>query len=133
MPVNDIGSYSKSSISSRRASRVSTFKVSKARVFDIRSAQNERLTLLGANSQSSHVHWAVARSSNALFTGREDILRDLETNIRSVVHNGPQQNQCRIVISGMGGQGKSEICLQLAQRVRSLSVFTFWLSCMANY
>jgi len=62
-----------------------------------------------------------------MFTGREDILHTLELSVRRAINDGPHQNQCRIVIYGMGGQGKSEICLQLAQRVRSLSVLTLVL------
>src|SRR5437762_581678 len=81
----------------------------------------KRLIWLGPSSECGNVHWAVARSSNALFTGREDILDGLETTIRASVQPSSPIIQCRMVISGIGGQGKSEICLQLAQRVRSLS------------
>jgi hypothetical protein len=62
----------------------------------------------------------VTRSSNTLFTGRDDILDGLEATVRASVQLSPPTMQCRIVISGIGGQGKSEICLQLAQRVQSL-------------
>jgi len=64
------------------------------------------------------VHWTVARPRNTLFTGRNDILRELETIVLDAVKNPSRQDLCWIVISGMGGQGKSEICLQLAHRVR---------------
>ena len=62
----------------------------------------------------------VSRKGNPSFTGREDILTQLETTVRDVVCNPSPSSQCCIVISGMGGQGKSEICLQLANRVREL-------------
>lgn len=70
--------------------------------------------------KTDHVHWTVYRSRNPLFTGREDILRDLEATIRDAVKDSSSPNQRTIVISGMGGQGKSEICLQLADRVRQM-------------
>jgi hypothetical protein len=66
------------------------------------------------------VHWTVTRSVNTLFTGRGDILRELETIVRDTMKNPLRQDLCWIVISGMAGQGKSEICLQLAHRVRPL-------------
>jgi putative protein kinase ArgK-like GTPase of G3E family len=63
------------------------------------------------------------RSVNNLFVGRESVLATIEQalqrTIRDLNNAGPQ----RFVITGMGGQGKSEICLQLAHRVRQLSVF----------
>lgn len=62
----------------------------------------------------------VTRPTNPLFTGREDLLQELDVIVRNAVKNAPDQTQCRIVISGMGGQGKSEICLQLARRLRQL-------------
>jgi hypothetical protein len=64
------------------------------------------------------VHWTVTRSANTLFTGRNDILRELETIVRDYGKDPSRLEQCWIVIYGMGGQGKSEICLQLACRVR---------------
>jgi len=66
------------------------------------------------------MHWTVTRSTNMLFTGRESILLDLETITRDAVKEASPREQCRVVITGMGGQGKSEICLQLAHRVRQL-------------
>ena len=60
----------------------------------------------------------VTRSVNPLFTGREDILYELDVVVRDAVYSNTHQTPCRIVITGMGGQGKSEICLQLAHRRR---------------
>ena len=63
------------------------------------------------------------RRSNTLFTGRKDVLHYLEKTIYDAVQPGvfadQRREQCRIVITGQGGQGKSEISLQLAHRVRS--------------
>ncbi|KIW10708.1 hypothetical protein PV08_11672 [Exophiala spinifera] len=77
--------------------------------------------------ESGNIHWMVPRSSNTLFTGREEILESLERNVRAAVQHGSRTYQCRIAISGLGGQGKSEICLQLAQRVQSLLWGIFWV------
>lgn len=78
----------------------------------------QMLTLPGPSSQTGNVHWTVNRLTNTLFTGRDDILNELEATIEDAVKNTSSPGQCSIVISGMGGQGKSEICLQLAHRVR---------------
>jgi len=74
----------------------------------------------GSLPTGNPVHWNITRSVNPLFTGRGDILRELETIVGEAVKNYLRQDLCWIVISGMGGQGKSEICLQLAHRLRSL-------------
>lgn len=66
------------------------------------------------------IHWTITRPANPLFTGREELLAELEGIARDVVENTSRQDPSCIVISGMGGQGKSEICLQLARRVRQL-------------
>lgn len=66
----------------------------------------------------SHTHWTVPRNPNKLFTGREDIMDELGSTINQVLNSPPTVEQCCIVISGLGGLGKSEICLQLAQKYR---------------
>ena len=70
-------------------------------------------------TSSNPVHWIVPRAVNTLFTGRLDLLQELEDIVRAAVHAPQDRDMCRIVISGIGGQGKSEICLQLARRLRS--------------
>jgi len=74
----------------------------------------------GTGSESGNMHWVVPRSPNTLFTGRKDILDDLERRVRAAVQDGSCSHQCRVAITGLGGLGKSETSLQLAQRVRSL-------------
>ena len=78
------------------------------------------LTATGLYSQTGNIHWMVDRLTNTLFTGRDGILYKLEAIIRDAVRYTLSPNQCSIVISGMGGQGKSEICLQLAYRIREM-------------
>jgi len=69
---------------------------------------------------SGNVHWRITQISNPLFTGRDDVLDLIERTLRAAVGDTTPKQQCRIVISGMGGLGKSEICLQIANRVRQL-------------
>ena len=86
------------------------------------SQKGTKLTLLGSSPSAAptHIHWTVTRPCNTLFTGREDILQELGGIVRDAVINDTVQRRCQIVITGMGGQGKSEICLQLAYRLRQL-------------
>jgi Heterokaryon incompatibility protein (HET) len=79
-----------------------------------------RLTSSGTSAPLAHEHWMVTRHANPLFTGRKDLLQELDGMVRDAVKNPWNRTQCRIVLSGMGGQGKSEICLQLAQGLRHM-------------
>jgi serine kinase of HPr protein (carbohydrate metabolism regulator) len=74
----------------------------------------------GASESVDNMHWTVTRSLNNLFVGRESILNTIEESIRHTLQDVKSTGQQRFVITGMGGQGKSEICLQLAHRVRQL-------------
>jgi len=71
---------------------------------------------------NGNVHWTVTRAVNPLFEGRAEMLSKMEETIRLSVAEVDQRKRCCIVITGMGGQGKSEVCLQLANRVRQLYV-----------
>ncbi|KAK5051501.1 hypothetical protein LTR84_003153 [Exophiala bonariae] len=73
------------------------------------------------------VHWRVSRSPNALFTGRDDILEELEACVQSALNGPHPSQQSRSLIFGIGGQGKSEICLQLVQHVHNLFWGIFWV------
>ncbi|KAL9027291.1 MAG: hypothetical protein Q9196_004165, partial [Gyalolechia fulgens] len=97
----------------------------------VHDVNNDRFQILTINNEepstSQNCHWTVYRSRNPLFTGRDDIVHELETTIRNAVKDPSYTDQCRIVISGMGGQGKSEICLQLAYRIREIFWGVFWV------
>jgi hypothetical protein len=78
------------------------------------------LISLGALAPLTHKHWIVTRHANPLFTGRKELLQELDGIVRDATTNPSNQTQCCIVLSGMGGQGKSEICLQLAHSLRHM-------------
>lgn len=64
---------------------------------------------------SGNFIWVVPRIVNNLFTGRTETITKITDAIKK--SNGAQQ-QHRFIIMGMGGQGKSEICLHIANKVR---------------
>ena len=72
-----------------------------------------------------NVVWTLTRSVNNLFTGREDILENIENSLRRSLNDTTSDFQRRFIITGMGGQGKSEICLKVANSLRQ------WYVCIS--
>ncbi|OCL01599.1 TPR-like protein [Glonium stellatum] len=72
-------------------------------------------------------HWIVPRPVNNLFTGRAELLDRMWDAFHSNETSGAAE-QKRFVVTGLGGQGKSEVCLQLANRMREDSFWgVFWV------
>jgi adenylylsulfate kinase-like enzyme len=59
---------------------------------------------------------------NSLFTGRTELLVRIQAVLRGNTTSSNKQK--RFVITGLGGQGKSEICLQVANSLRDEYVLT---------
>ena len=59
-------------------------------------------------------HCVVPRATNRLFTGRIEILEKLS----NVLEDNREKiyQQTRIAITGIGGLGKSELCLKLVEK-----------------
>lgn len=66
-----------------------------------------------ASPPQGNTHWLVPRSVNTMFTGRLEVIEKIANAIKS-----PADTQKRFILTGMGGQGKSEICLKVASQVR---------------
>ncbi|KAL5312995.1 hypothetical protein ACEPPN_019421 [Leptodophora sp. 'Broadleaf-Isolate-01'] len=79
----------------------------------------------GANIHGN-VHWMVPRAINSLFTGRSDLLSRIQRALQSESIS-VSQKQRRFVITGLGGQGKSEICLQVASLMKQKFWGVFWV------
>ncbi|KAH6694332.1 hypothetical protein BKA61DRAFT_257548 [Leptodontidium sp. MPI-SDFR-AT-0119] len=79
----------------------------------------------GANIHGN-VHWMVPRAINSLFTGRSDLLSRIQRALQSKPISAAQF-QRRFVITGLGGQGKSEICLQVASLMKQKFWGIFWV------
>lgn len=60
----------------------------------------------------------VPRPVNTLFTGRESILDRIQGTLNRSLIEKDLSVQCRVVITGIGGQGKSEVCLRLVNDMR---------------
>ena len=74
-------------------------------------------TVDATSTPHSNVHYKVPRAVNRLFTGRAELLTRIIKTLRG---DGPfhTSRQKRFVITGLGGQGKSEICLQVADLIK---------------
>lgn len=62
-------------------------------------------------------HWIVPRGSSPRFTGRTGIMEELEQQLCASAKKN-EDKQRRFVIIGMGGMGKSELCLKVAENLR---------------
>ena len=60
-------------------------------------------------------YFEVSRSVSSIFTGREVICRDLEERCLPSDPPSAQKTQKRYVLYGLGGSGKTQICLKFAQ------------------
>ena len=65
---------------------------------------------------AQNTHWMVPRLVNSLFIGRSELVERIHNALRN---NDPgTSKQKRLVITGIGGIGKSEVCLQVADLIR---------------
>jgi hypothetical protein len=62
---------------------------------------------------TGNVHWKVPRMINTLFTGRAKLLESIESAVLKDI-----LELKILVITGMGGLGKSEICLGVVNDMR---------------
>ncbi|XDG07755.1 hypothetical protein ABKA04_007370 [Annulohypoxylon sp. FPYF3050] len=72
---------------------------------------------------TKNVHWLVERSINPMFTGRRGII----SKIKNAFASSRLDVQKRFVLTGMGGQGKSEVCLKVANELRDQFWGVFWV------
>jgi hypothetical protein len=76
----------------------------------------DAFTIDSSSTPLGNVHWIVPRTVNSLFTGRTEVLVRIQAVLRSDTTSSNKQK--RFVITGLGGQGKSEICLQVANLLK---------------
>ena len=69
----------------------------------------------GADAGKTSFQWNIPRSSSGSFIGRTDALNDIQTKFSE----SNIESQKRYVITGIGGMGKSEICLRVIDKMRN--------------
>jgi len=78
-----------------------------------------------------NTHWMVPRAVNNLFTGRAELLARIQQALHIDITYKPAK-QRRFVITGLGGQGKSEVCLQVASFMQEEYVSSSKILCNAK-
>lgn len=66
----------------------------------------------------ANVHWSIPRPLNPLFTGRTQVVEQIKGALSPTPESMCRDQQRRFVLTGLGGQGKSEICLKVADLLR---------------
>ena len=76
----------------------------------------------GNTGDCINMHFHVPHAPPRIFVGRQDLLRELVDDLSS-----PSESQKRVVISGMGGMGKTQVALMVAFELRELFFGVFWI------
>jgi hypothetical protein len=84
----------------------------------------------GQHGTAKSVHWNIPRTINNLFTGRTEVLDKIKDSLRRSNNTLSTEQQKRFIITGLGGQGKSEICLKVADELRQEYVTSVILNSM---
>lgn len=74
-----------------------------------------------------HVHWLVNRSLNISFTGRSNDIQTIELALRTSTEEIDLGISRCFMVTGIGGQGKSELCLKVAYNLRQTFWGVFWV------
>jgi Cdc6-like AAA superfamily ATPase len=64
------------------------------------------------------VHWNVPHSSSPMFTGREEILQQMEQALFPETNVEAAESRRAFVLYGLGGSGKTQICLRFCEKHR---------------
>lgn len=114
----------------REAQATVNFRWREARKLLAVQRSNEALELVGFNThndnkpftyQSESVtrqrnkHFLIPHNVSSIFTGRDAITKRLEERILSPSATDTPRQQKRFVLYGLGGSGKTQICLKFAQ------------------
>ncbi|KAK2730940.1 hypothetical protein FQN57_003785, partial [Myotisia sp. PD_48] len=90
--------------------------------FDMEKALN--LYSYCSPTSTTNKHWNLPRSVNPLFRGRDGIIKRIKEALTPKKHI--QKQRC-FVLTGIGGQGKSEVCLKVADEMREMFWGIFWV------
>ncbi|KAH7370755.1 tetratricopeptide repeat domain protein [Rhexocercosporidium sp. MPI-PUGE-AT-0058] len=84
----------------------------------------KRLYESGGLADVASEHYVIPHTANPHFTGRTDIRRQLSD---CLVFSRQEEVQQRFLLYGIGGSGKTQICLKFAQEYRKKFWGIFWI------
>ncbi|KAF2222912.1 hypothetical protein BDZ85DRAFT_198719 [Elsinoe ampelina] len=84
------------------------------------------------DTPSKPKHWLMDQSPSVQFTGRTAELERIEALLQAYLDDPDPTSPCRIVIAGIGGVGKSEICLKIANTIGKKFQGVFWVNASAE-
>ncbi|RDW58320.1 hypothetical protein BP5796_12250 [Coleophoma crateriformis] len=93
----------------------------------LRTAMEVMNTKKQSSAELHNEHWLVPRSVSSFFTGRSDVLKRLRTSLCPSPKSINESRQRRFVIIGVGGAGKSEVCLKFAEDNKNRFWGIFWI------
>lgn len=73
-----------------------------------------------AEGKQGNLHWTVRHNLSTRFKGRTENLERIKKAILSSLSRLEKRNLQCYVITGMGGQGKSELCLKIVNELRPM-------------
>jgi hypothetical protein len=75
--------------------------------------QNLSMSVLICNTENRNVYWVNLRKVSPFFTGRKKLLKEMEAKLCAFGSSQDPLQNC-FVVTGIGGEGKSEVCLRFA-------------------
>jgi hypothetical protein len=76
------------------------------------------VNLDNCGAMSYNKHYCVPYNLSGIFTGRDDIIRKLREGCLPSETEDRLAKQKRFVLYGLGGSGKTQVCLKFAQDCR---------------
>ncbi|OBT62458.1 hypothetical protein VE03_08608 [Pseudogymnoascus sp. 23342-1-I1] len=77
-----------------------------------------------------NIHWVIPREVNPNFTGQKELLDEMKIKLCPSITGQEQSRKCFAII-GIGGAGKSEVCLNFANTQRNELWGVFWIDATA--
>ncbi|KAH8693883.1 hypothetical protein BGW36DRAFT_463515 [Talaromyces proteolyticus] len=97
----------------------------------VKRIRNHQQRIASEQSVTYNIHFEVPHLLSPVFTGRDEEVELLTTSFGT--GQSPQNcNQRRFVLFGLGGSGKTQICLKYVQKERERYWGIFWIDASSN-
>jgi len=94
-------------------------------------AKNVAYTILGVSVVASYnEYYCIPYNLTPIFTGRGDVIQKLHDRCLPPKREDSLTEQKRFVLYGLGGSGKTQICLKFAQEYRERYAIALELFCV---